>query len=121
MDFKTNVRDFMPHLETQVIEFQLHFPVQNFANILKDVEERLCYETGALFSALYREIEDRIKVFGPIKTTMVYDEIFIGMDCADRPFEWKQIRDSVAESCRIFWNRYNLHATKEVKGTHGGS
>jgi hypothetical protein len=121
MDFKTNVRDFMPHLETQVIEFQLHFPVQDFANILKEVEERLCYETGALFTALYREIEDRIKVFGPIKTTMVYDEIFIGVDCADRPFEWKQIRDAVAESCRIFWNRYNLHATKEVKGAHGGS
>src|ERR1700751_51005 len=114
MDLKTKVGDFMPHLETQVIEIQLHFPVQNFATILRSVEERLCYEKDDLFNDLFLTITDRIKVFGHIKPTVMCDEIFIGVDCNDSPFEWKQIRDMVAESCRIFWNRYNIHNTKEV-------
>lgn len=115
IDTNTTVKNFCPILETQLVEIQLAFPIPDFAHVLREIETRLCYPKDGLFDELFKTINQHTGMFGLIKSTMIYDAIFVTIDCRAEPFDIKELKTLVAKACRCFWNSKDIFNAKEVK------
>jgi hypothetical protein len=119
IDTKSSVKDFTPVLETQLIEFMLTWPVKDFGVVLREIEQRQCYDKDVLFNQLFDTINQNLVGFGVIKNTMVFDDIAITIDTRGAVVDFFSLKQVVAKACRVFWNSKDLCNAKEVIALRG--
>lgn len=111
-----DITGFECQADSRLLRVFLNFPVTNMEFVLHDMEERLHYSHGELVDAVFKIVEHRLKEFGlaEVNETCAYGALSVLVELKPNAIE-ADVLQRISEGCRIFWGKYQLDRTKEIK------